>query len=526
MIRICQIKLPIESNIEKLRIKISKLLGINQKEILDIQYVKKSLDARNKNNLLYVYEVDVLVDNEDIILKKKKSNTIFKTPDLSYHFSITGEEKLNTRPVIIGTGPAGLFCAYLLAENGYHPLILERGGTVEDRVKAINQFWKNGVLDKDCNVQFGEGGAGTFSDGKLNTLIKDKANRGKKVFEIFVENGASEEIMYVHKPHIGTDLLRKVIVNIRNKIISMGGEFRFNTCLTDLSVVDNKIVSIEVNHKEIIPCEVLVLAIGHSARDTFRMLYNKKMHMLPKSFAVGVRIEHPQDMINISQYGANYKKLGPASYKLTYTTSKGRGVYSFCMCPGGYVINASSEDNHLVVNGMSDYKRDTKNAHIGFVVTVNTDDFGTQTLDGLEFQRKLEKNAYIQGKGKIPVQLYKDFKNNKVSSHFGEIKPITKGEYNFANLNTILPDFIIESLKEAIPVFGRKIAGFDREDAILLGVESRTSSPVRIVRDENGVSNILGVYPCGEGSGYAGGITTAAIDGVKVAENIAKIYHL
>ena len=525
MIRIRQIKLNIEKSEELLLDKVASTLKIPKSVIEDLVIIKKSLDARKKDNLFYVYEVDIKTKLETNILKSNKSKDVFKSPEEKYTFKVTGTKTLKTRPIIVGTGPAGLFCAYLLAENNYNPIIIERGEKVEDRIKTIEKFWETGILNTESNVQFGEGGAGTFSDGKLNTLVKDKANRGRKVFEIFVENGAPKEIMYENKPHIGTDILRTVIINMRNKIISMGGQFYYNTKLTNINYENNELVSIEVNNETIIECNNLILAIGHSSRDTFEMLNNKQIKMFAKPFAVGLRIEHPQEMINKSQYGEKYaKRLPPASYKLTYTASNNRGVYSFCMCPGGYVVNASSEQNRLVVNGMSNYKRDTKNANSALVVTVNPNDFGNNPLSGIEFQRKLEENAYNEGKGKIPLQLYKDYKDNQETTSIGKISPITKGNYNFSNLNKIFPNYINDSIKEAIEYFDTKIKGYATDDAILLGVESRTSSPVRIERDELGESNIKGIYPCGEGAGYAGGITTAAMDGIKVAELLAKKY--
>ncbi len=524
MIRIRQIKISLQNdNDNYIKKQISKILKINEKDIIKYSINKKSLDARKKENINYVYEFDVEVKNEKSILSKNKNNDIFITPNEEYKIEIIGTKELTNRPVIIGSGPAGLFCAYILAENNYKPLIIERGACVEERVKIIEEFWRTGKLDKNTNVQFGEGGAGTFSDGKLNTLTKDKENRGKKVFDIFVENGAPEEIKYINHPHIGTDILRTVIKNIRNKIISMGGEFRFNTTLTNINVKDDEIVSIELNNNEIMKCNSLVLAIGHSARDTFYML-NNYLTLTPKPFAIGVRIEHPQELINKNQYGEAYEYLSPANYKLTYQTSKQRGVYSFCMCPGGFVVNASSEEGHLAVNGMSNYKRNEKNANSALVVTITPNDFGKNPLSGIEFQRKLEKLAYEKGKGNIPVQLYKDFIDNKVSTSFKDFTPCMKGNYTFANINEILPDYVTEALKEAIPEFDKKIKGYANENTILSAIESRTSSPVRIPRDENGESQIKGLFPCGEGSGYAGGITTAAMDGIRVSEYITKIY--
>ena len=525
MIRLRQIKINVESNCT-LKRKISKILNISETDIKDIKIVKKSLDARKKDNLFFVYEVDITTPLENEILNKNKSKDILKTPLEKYIFPKIGSILLKERPIIVGSGPAGLFAAYLLAENNYNPIIIERGEKVEDRVQTINHFWETNKLNTESNVQFGEGGSGTFSDGKLNTLVKDKANRGKKAFEIFIENGAPKEIMYENKPHIGTDILRKVIINMRNKIICMGGEFHYNTKLTNINIENNELVSIEVNNKEIIPCHNLILAIGHSARDTFEMLLNKGLEISPKPFAVGVRIQHPQKIINKNQYGKKYAlQLPPASYKLTYKTSKNRGVYSFCMCPGGSVVNASSEINRLVVNGMSNHKRDTENANSAIVVTVTPNDFGNEPLSGIQFQRKLEEIAYKQGNGKIPLQLYKDYKNNTTTTILGKVAPITKCDYEFSDLNNIFPSYINESIKEAIPYFNQKIKGFGADDSLLLAVESRTSSPIQIKRNEECLANIEGIYPCGEGAGYAGGITTSAMDGIKVAELFAKKYQ-
>ena len=518
MLRIREVKIPISlDNDEYIKKKISKLLNISKEEIIDYKILKKSIDARDKNNILFIYEFALNLKNENKINLSKNISEYIET-----EYEFTKEKDLKERPIIVGSGPAGLFCAYMLASVGCKPIILERGEKIEDRVKTVEDFFETNKLNPESNIQFGEGGAGTFSDGKLNTLTKDKLNRHKKVFEIFVENGAPEEIMYLNKPHIGTDILRNVIINMRNKIISFGGEFKYNSKVTNLIIEDNKIKGVEINNKEKTYSNIVVLAIGHSARDTFYMLNDNNVSMKPKNFAIGLRIEHPREMIDKSQYGDSYKMLDPASYKLTYQTKNNRSVYSFCMCPGGYVVNASSEENKLCVNGMSNCKRDEKNSNSAIVVNVTTDDFNNELFGGIELQRKLEEKAYIEGKGKIPVQLYKDFKDNIKSTKLGEITPNTKGEYTLSNLNNILPEYISESIKEAIPVFGRRIKGFDREDAILLGIEARTSSPVVIVRDEELNSSIEGLYPCGEGAGYAGGITTAAIDGIKIAEKIVK----
>ena len=411
----------------------------------------------------------------------------------------------------------------MLSEYGYKPLLLERGEKIEDRVKTVNNFWEDNILNEESNVQFGEGGAGTFSDGKLNTLVKDKYFRMKKIFEIFIECGAPESIIYDYKPHIGTDLLREVVINMRNKIISMGGEFRYNTKLTDLIIKDNKIEGIIVNNNEEIKTNYLFLAIGHSARDTYEVLHEKGIEMKSKPFAVGVRIEHRQVDINKSLYKEYYDKLGPASYKLTYSTKDQRGVYSFCMCPGGYVVNASSEKNRLAINGMSNYKRDSKVANSALVVSVTPKDYGEDLFDGVKFQRQLEEKAYELGNGKIPVQKYIDFINNKETKEF-EFLPLTKGSYKSSNLNLLLPDFISNSIKEAMPEFKKHISCFDKNDSILLGIESRTSSPITILRNEEGESNIKGIYPVGEGAGYSGGITTSAMDALKQVEKFVKKY--
>ena len=521
MIRIRQVKANINASDEELIKNIADKLKIKQDEIIDFNIKKKSLDARDKQDIHYVYEFDVKVKDENKVLKIK-SKDILKAPNEEYVFNITGTKKLEHRPIIIGAGPAGLFCGYMLAKYGYKPLIIERGEKVEDRIKTVEKFWQTGELNKESNVQFGEGGAGTFSDGKLNTLVKDKMFRNKKVLEIFVEAGAPEEILYINKPHIGTDLLRTVVKNLRNKIIEMGGEFKFNSCLTNINIENGKINSIQINNNEIIKTDILVLAIGHSARDTFRML-NNKIEMSAKPFAIGVRVQHKQEMINQSQYGENYpKELPTASYKLTYKASNGRGVYTFCMCPGGFVVNSSSEENRLAINGMSNFKRDEEIANSAVIVTITPEDFGDRPLDGLKFQEKLEEITYQKGNGKIPIQLFGDFKENKISKEFKNVEPVMKGEYEFANLQEIFPEYISQSLIEAIIEFDKKIKGFSNEDTILAAIESRTSSPVRIQRDENGQSNIIGIYPCGEGAGYSGGITSSAMDGIKIAEYIVR----
>lgn len=521
MIRVRQISVDIQKN--DLKTKVALKLNIKENDIKKIKINKKSIDARKKPDLYFVYEVDVEVENEDIILNKNKNIDILKTPNEEYKFYITGDKKLNHRPIIVGSGPAGLFTAYMLAMNNYNPIIIERGEDIDNRVKSVEKFWETGKLNINSNVQFGEGGAGTFSDGKLNTLVKDTLFRNKKVLEIFVENGANPEILYNNKPHIGTDKLREIIKNLRNKIIEKGGIFKYNSILNDIKIENERLKKVKIND-EWIDTDILVLAIGHSARDTFKMLYDNKLNMEAKPFAIGIRIQHKQDMINKSQYGPKANLLKPASYKLTYKASNKRGVYTFCMCPGGYVVNSSSEENSLSINGMSNEARESENANSAIIVTVSPKDFGNNPLDGIKYQKKLEEDTYKIGNGKIPIQTFKDFYDNKKTTKLGSINPTFKGEYTLSNLNNLFPHYINDVLKEGIKFFDKKIKGFACDDAILAAIESRTSSPVRIIRDEFLESNIKGIYPSGEGAGYAGGITSAAMDGIKVAEEIAKKY--
>lgn len=524
MIRVRNVFLDLEHTEKDLKIKLAKKLRINEDQIKKIQINKKSLDARKKTKIHYVYEIDVEIKNEDKILNKNKEKDILKTPNETYQCKAIGTKEMKYRPVIVGSGPAGLFCAYMLAENGFKPIIIERGEKIENRVVTVDKFWQERKLNPNSNVQFGEGGAGTFSDGKLNTLTKDKEFRMKKVFEIFVECGAPKEIMYTNNPHIGTDILRKVVVNMRNKIKEKGGEFRYNTTFTDLIIKNNNLEEIILNDNEKLLCDNLILAIGHSARDTFRMLNKRNIKMSSKPFAVGIRIIHNQELINKNQYGENYEKLGSANYKLTYTTKEGRGVYSFCMCPGGYVVNSSSTENGIVVNGMSNYKRDSGYANSAIVVTVSKKDYGNNLFDGVKFQETLEQTAYKLGTGNIPTQKTKDYFENKETKTINDLSNMVKGKCTPSNLNDLFPNYINESLKEGLIHFDKKIPGFINNDTYILGVESRTSSPVKFYRDDSLMSNVKGIYPCGEGSGYAGGITTSAIDGIKTFESIMKIY--
>ncbi len=528
MIRINQIKLQINHSKEDLLNKIYKLLKVNAIESYSIY--KQSIDARKKQELKYIYSVDVLVNNESKILDRIKSNDILAIKEKEYEFKVNGNEELDHPPVIVGMGPAGIFAGLYLAKAGYKPIIIEQGRDVDTRVEDVEKFWESGALNPISNIQFGEGGAGTFSDGKLNTLVKDKYGRNRAVLQTFVEYGAPEEILYINKPHIGTDLLRNVVKNMRNAIIEFGGQVHFDTKLTKIVCTNKVINGIEVCNNNImstIPCNSIILAIGHSARDTFYMLKDSNLSMEPKPFAVGVRIEHPREMINKSQYGSSEdaKSLPTASYKVTHRASNGRNVYSFCMCPGGFVVNASSEDKRLVVNGMSNHDRNSDNSNSAIIVNVTPEDFYKgDVLDGVEFQRDLEEKAYITGKGNIPVQLFGDFVSNVPSTKLGRIAPCIKGKYTLSNLNDCLPSYVINAIIDGVFEFDKKISGYARKDAVLSGVETRTSSPVKILRDDLYESNIKGIYPCGEGAGYAGGITSAAMDGIKVAEAIAEKY--
>ena len=522
MIKVRQIKIDVkEYSFDNLYNKVIKKLGIKSSDVINFKINKRSIDARDKSFVYYVFEVLVELASYDFI---RFSNDIAWYDDVSYSFSNIGSSKINERIVVVGSGPCGLLCAYKLAQYGYKPLIIERGEQTNDRILSVEKFWNTGILNKESNVVFGEGGAGTFSDGKLNTLVKDKRNLMSEVFKIFVENGAPEEITYIKNPHIGTDLLRNIIVNMRNKIIEMGGEFRFSTKLTDINISHNEVVSITVNDNEVIPCSILVLAIGHSATDTIKMLYNKGINMSNKPFAVGLRVMHDQELINKNQYGDYSVYLEPASYKLTHVTPDNHGVYSFCMCPGGYVVNSSSFDGKLVINGMSNYKRDSGVANSAIVVSVSEKDYGNNLFDGLKFQQSLEEKAYRIGNGAIPVQRYIDFKNNIYNDNYKVNDSVIKGSYSYANLRELFPSYIVNNFISGMEYFNRKIPGFSNDDVLLLGVESRTSSSIRIKRNEEYESNISGIYPAGEGAGYAGGITTSAIDGILVFESIASKY--
>ncbi len=536
MLRLHQVKVGIAEQKAGLKKRAAEVLRVSPGDISKVAIVRQSIDARKKPELFYIYTLDVEVKNQERILArfKGKGNLVSRADPQPYRFPAPGNRPSAHPPVIVGMGPAGLFCGYYLALYGYRPLLLERGKCVEERRQDVDRFWETGLLDPGSNVQFGEGGAGAFSDGKLNTLVKDKDGRNGQVLETLVRFGAKESIRYEAKPHIGTDVLCQVVARMRQEILRLGGTVRFSSCVTAIETENGRVAGVTVNGEEFIPCDRLVLACGHSARDTFSMLYEKGVPMAAKSFAVGLRVEHPQEMINISQYGkADPGALGAAAYKVAAKASDGRGVYSFCMCPGGYVVNASSEAGRTAVNGMSYSGRDGKNANSAVIVSVTPEDFGSgHPLAGVAFQRRLEERAYELGGGKIPVQRYGDFYGKvrpgesldgtgRPEGEMAGWMPQCKGGYVWADVSRILPPACNRAFVEGMEVFGRQIKGFDRPETLVSGVESRTSSPVRIQRDASLQSDVRGLYPCGEGAGYAGGITSAAMDGLRVAEAIA-----
>lgn len=528
MLIIEQFKTPINADESDLQGMLARKLKVSPCSLSDFTIVKKSLDARNKPELFNVYSLAFSYSKEESLLKNKKiknlkSYTKPKEYDPKMFFKDAYREK---KVAVIGMGPAGLLCGLCLARAGFKPLLLERGKDADSRKDDIDEFWKNGKLLLNSNVQFGEGGAGTFSDGKLNTLIKDKDGRIAYVLKTFIEFGAKKEILYDAKPHIGTDVLINVVKNIREEIKRLGGEVRFESQVTDFLIDnDNNLKSLIINDSEKIDVDCAVLCIGHSARDTFKTLKDRKVFMEQKPFAVGFRVQHPQSIIDMSQYGFDADTgdfyPGAAAYKLACHTSKGRNVYTFCMCPGGYVVNASSEYNALAINGMSYSGRSGNNANSAVLINVDVSDFPSEdVLSGVDFQRLLEQKAYDLGKGKIPYCKFGDFKEAGSDFSF-DISPEFKGEYEKADLNELLPKEFTEAFVEGMALFGHKIKGFDSKDCIVAGVESRSSSPVRITRDENLVSlSTKGLYPCGEGAGYAGGIVSAAVDGIKAFEAV------
>ena len=539
MIQITQLKLPYQHNAVDLEQKIRKTLKLTGNQKFTYKIVKKSIDARKKPELYLVYSVHVSCDNESTVVKKAKNASVTIIKAKSYMLPKLGEEKLMSPPLVVGAGPAGLFAAFVLAEAGFCPILIERGKSVEERQKDVEEFWRTGVLNTASNVQFGEGGAGTFSDGKLNTVVKDPANRNHFVLETFVRFGAPEQILYENKPHIGTDILCNVIANMRNYLIEKGVQVYFETCAKEFVINNKQITKVICENGKEFDVSAVILALGHSARDTFETLYGLNVPMEAKNFAVGFRVEHPQEMINDVLYGKQNQDMPSAPYKVTSNFPNGRGVYSFCMCPGGFVVNSSSEDEMLVVNGMSYSDRNSSTANSAIIISIDEKDFmnpfffkdGAEyllqekdALCGMRFQQALERKAYQLANGKIPQQLYGDFCENRCSTSYGAFSSNTKGESEFVNLRGFFSEDMEESFMSGMEHFAHIIPGFDRKDAILSGIESRTSSPLRIIRNDEYESEIKGIYPCGEGAGYAGGITSAAMDGIRVAEAIIKKY--
>ena len=519
MIRIRDIALPFDHADAALAKAVAEKLGIQPSELVRYTIVRRAIDARKKHRILAVYTVDVEVASAiDDGRWTKVEGINYQSPIVNRQSSIP--------PVIVGSGPCGLMAALLLAQAGAKPVLIERGKDVVSRVKDVQAFWKNGVLNPESNVPFGEGGAGTFSDGKLTTQIKDKHNRVRKVLDEFVAAGAPDEILYQAKPHIGTDNLVRVVKHIREKIIELGGQVRFETMLTGITVKDGRIVGAVVNDGETIATDTLILALGHSARDTFEMLGAAGVAMEAKPFSVGVRIEHPQTLIDTAQYGkfAGHPKLGPADYKLVHHSENGRSAYTFCMCPGGEVIGASSEPGGVVTNGMSVYRRNRPNANSALLVGITPADFGgTKPLAGIAFQRAWEQKAFELGGGNYfaPVQRVGDFLARKASRSLGQVVPSYTPGVTPCDLAECLPEFVTETLRAAIPQLDKKLRGFAMHDAVMTAVESRSSCPVRILRDETFQSiSIQGLYPAGEGAGYAGGIISSAVDGIKIAEAV------
>ena len=507
------IKMPIRHTEQEVIKAAQEIVRLRCVYAVDFRIYKQSIDARKKNDIHYVYSVAAMAPDNT----KCDGKVICKLSGEDY-MNIPQGKYLKKRPVVVGTGPCGLFAAYVLAKSGNPPLILERGECIEKRAETVSNFWNGGKLDENSNAQFGEGGAGTFSDGKLYTRISD--SRQRYVLATFVKHGAPEDILYKSKPHIGTDRLRGVVKSMREEIINAGGEIRFRSCLTGIKSENGKISEIEINHSDTISCSSLILAIGHSSRDTYKMLAQAGVSLEAKPFAAGVRIEHSQRMIDRAQYGSADLGLPPADYRLVYN-GKERSCYSFCMCPGGQIINASSEPGCLVVNGMSEYKRDGKNANSALVVSVRPSDFRDgDILAGMEFQRKYEALAYAAGggNGAAPVQLARDFLNGHSSSELGKVEPSFTGKIRLADIKSCIPDFMAYTLREGLLDFEHKIKGFALGEGVMTGVEMRTSAPLRIVRNEKLQSiNTEGLYPAGEGAGYAGGIVSAAVDGIRCA---------
>lgn len=530
MLRITELKLPLDHPEEALREAIVQRLGIRDEQLLSFNLFKRSYDARKKNSeLLFIYTIDLEASNEAELLRTfEDDRNIGVAPDVTYKYVGHAPAEVEQRPIVVGFGPCGIFAGLLLAQMGFKPIILERGKEVRQRTKDTWGLWRKSVLNPESNVQFGEGGAGTFSDGKLYSQIKDPLHHGRKVLEEFVKAGAPDEILYINKPHIGTFRLTGMVEQMRQDIIALGGEVRFQEKVTDLLTDDGQLTGVVLESGEQLHSRHVVLALGHSARDTFRMLHAKGVFMEAKPFSVGFRIEHPQTLIDKARLGkyAGHPKLGAADYKLVYHAKNGRSVYSFCMCPGGTVVAATSEPGRVVTNGMSQYSRNERNANSGIVVGIDPErDYPGGPLAGIELQERLEAHAYVMGGSnyQAPAQLVGDFVAGRPSTALGSVEPSYKPGVTLGDLAPSLPDFAIEAIREALPAFDRQIKGYNLHDAVLTGIETRTSSPLRITRGEDFQSlNLKGLFPAGEGAGYAGGILSAGVDGIRIAEAVAR----
>jgi hypothetical protein len=527
MLRLTEIKLPLDHPESDLKAAILKRLGIAADELVGYSIARRGYDARKPGAIAFVYTLDVEVSDEPALLRRlKDAPHVAPTPDTNYHYVAQAPATLASRPVVIGTGPCGLFAGLVLAQMGFRPIILERGKAVRERTKDTFGLWRRGELNPESNVQFGEGGAGTFSDGKLHSQIKDPKHHGHKVLEEFVKAGAPPEILYVSKPHIGTFRLVGVVEQMRATIESLGGEIRFQSRVEDIDIDHGQVRGVVLADGERIATDHVVLAVGHSARDTFQMLYDRGVYVEAKPFSIGFRIEHPQSLIDRRRFGKNAGNplLGAADYKLVHHCGNGRSVYSFCMCPGGTVVAAASEPGRVVTNGMSQYSRNERNANSGIVVGVTPEDYPGHPLAGIDFQRRWEERAFELGgrNYEAPGQLVGDFLAGRPSTALGAVHPSYTPGVHLCDLSSALPDYAIAAIREALPAFDRQIKGFAMSDAVLTGVETRTSSPIRIKRNEDLQSvNTRGLYPAGEGAGYAGGILSAAVDGIKVAEAVA-----